>query len=232
MSQNISSLEKTTVFNLIILDESGSMEHLTPQTLSGCNETINVIKSAAKENKDKLKSFVSIYAFQSGSNYDSRYLIKNANPENVRHITSNDYHPCGCTPLLDAVGSTLAELKAISETHENSTGIVTIITDGYENSSRNYTWQSVSRIISQLKEKGWTINLIGANIDVEKMGEQFNIDNRMSFKADKEDTKRMFGVLNKSVSYSMDQFADEDTSLSMEERISTRKKYSKGFFRR
>ena len=38
-------MEKTTVFNLIILDESGSMSDCTRATISGCNETINVAKN-------------------------------------------------------------------------------------------------------------------------------------------------------------------------------------------
>ena len=34
------------IYNLIILDESGSMDCVTRQTIAGCNETINTIKSA------------------------------------------------------------------------------------------------------------------------------------------------------------------------------------------
>ena len=55
---------KTTVFNLIILDESGSMEQMTNQTISGCNETLNIIRSNAKTHAETMNSFVSIYAFQ------------------------------------------------------------------------------------------------------------------------------------------------------------------------
>ena len=49
---------KTTVFNLIILDESGSMEQMTNQTISGCNETLNIIRSNAKTHAETMNSFV------------------------------------------------------------------------------------------------------------------------------------------------------------------------------
>ena len=37
---------KTRIFNLIILDESGSMSCVKRQTIDGCNETINTIITA------------------------------------------------------------------------------------------------------------------------------------------------------------------------------------------
>ena len=224
---------KTTVFNLIILDESGSMSHLTDQTISGCNETINVAKLNAEKNSDAIHSIVSIYAFQDGGPVSSRYILKNEPADKVRHITSEDYRPWGSTPLLDAVGSTLTELKTVSATHEDATGIITIITDGMENSSSSYTWQDVARLISQFKEMGWTINLIGANIDVDEMGKRMNIDNRMAFKASREGTKAMWDEFAEVHSNAMAGYASESRSVdSKEERILLRQLRSKNFFRR
>lgn len=226
------STAKTTVFNLIILDESGSMGSVCKQTISGCNETLATVRAAAAANSDKLHSLVSIYAFQSGAGMPSRYLVKNANPNEVKNITSKDYIPLGCTPLLDAVGSTMSELMTVAATHEDATAIVTTITDGYENSSRQYNWQQVARIISQAKELGWTINLIGANIDVEAMASKINIDNRMAFTADEKDVDRMFNDLNSATINHCSTYCYEDTSLCMEERIKMRKSASKDFFKK
>ena len=55
---------KTTVFNLIILDESGSMGSCVNSTISGCNETINVAKQLQANNPDTQRVLMSIYAFQ------------------------------------------------------------------------------------------------------------------------------------------------------------------------
>ena len=90
----------STVYNLIILDESGSMSVVSGQTISGCNETLNGIRSSAAEDKEQLQ-FVSIYCFDSTN---SRYIIENTPIEKVKDMTSNDYSPNACTPLYDAIG--------------------------------------------------------------------------------------------------------------------------------
>ncbi|MDE5850024.1 MAG: hypothetical protein K2H38_07770 [Muribaculaceae bacterium] len=224
---------KTTVFNLIVLDESGSMSHLTEQTISGCNETINVAKSQAEKNADVFRSLMSVYAFQDGGPVKSRYIMKNEDALKARHISSDDYRPWGNTPLLDAVGSTLTELKTVAATHEDATGVITIITDGMENSSTHYTWQDVAKLISQFKEMGWTVNLIGANIDVDEMAKRMNIDNRMAFKATKAGSSAMWGAFSASTSANMDCYAEESRCIEdLDERIASRKSRSKNFFHR
>ena len=167
---------KTTVFNLIILDESGSMLPLRESTVSGCNEVLNVTRNAQKEAGDKRTNLVSIFCFQSDGNVPSRYIAKNEPAELVNDLTPDDYQPYGGTPLLDAVGSTLTDLKAAADKCEDATGIVTIITDGYENSSTHYSLQKVAKMISSLKELGWTFNFIGANIDVDKVSQSLNME--------------------------------------------------------
>ena len=224
---------KTTVFNLIILDESGSMSHLTEQTISGCNETINVAKSQAEKNADVFRSLMSVFAFQDGGRVKSRYIMKNEDALKARHISNEDYRPWGNTPLLDAVGSTLTELKTVAATHEDATGVITIITDGMENSSTHYSWQQVASLISQFKETGWTVNLIGANIDVDEMGRRMNIDNRMAFHASKAGSTAMWHAFSESTDANMDCYAEESRSMKdVEQRIASRKSRSMSFFKR
>lgn len=222
---------KTTVFNLIVLDESGSMSHLTEQTISGCNETINVAKSQAEKNADVFRSLMSVYAFQDGGPVKSRYIMKNDNAVTARHITGEDYRPWGNTPLLDAVGDTLTELKTVVATHEDATGVITIITDGMENSSTRYSWKEVANLISQFKEMGWTINLIGANIDVDEMAKRMNIDNRMAFQASKAGSARMWEEFNERTSANMACYANESRMIDdVDERVLSRKKRAGKFF--
>lgn len=183
---------KSQIYNLIILDESGSMGCITRQTISGCNETIDTIRVAQKDFEETQEHFVSIFAFQSGGNQPSRYLIKNAPIAEVENITSEQYSPCGCTPLYDAVGATLTDLKATTKDHPMAIGSVTIITDGMENSSHHYTLSKVAMMIEALKEMGWSFNFIGANIDVNAVANSLKIDNVMEFKQDDEGTAEMF----------------------------------------
>lgn len=226
---------KSTIFNLIILDESGSMGHLQNQTISGCNETLNTIRSSAEAHADSIRNLISIYAFQNGGPVNSRYLVKNVDPKEVKDITKEDYKPWGNTPLLDAVGSTLTELKMIASTHEESSGIVTIMTDGYENSSTRYTWQQVAQLISQLREMGWTINLIGANIDVEAMASNLNIakENSMAYTQSEEGTRAMWGSFRNAMSAHIDEEAAiQKEFIHPDARRERRKSSSKSFFRR
>ena len=56
----------TQVYNLIILDESGSMNSIEKQTVSGFNETIQTI-SAAQRKHEEQRHFVSLIIFNSDS---------------------------------------------------------------------------------------------------------------------------------------------------------------------
>lgn len=212
---------KTTIYNLIILDESGSMSSLTKQTIEGCNETINTIKTAVNQYADSQQHFVSIYAFQSEGNRPSRYIIKNIDAKEVKHITKDDYEPWGATPLDDAVGSTLTDLKATTAGRQNTIGSVTIITDGMENSSRQYSGAQVAKMIQELKELGWNFNFIGANIDVEAVAARMNIDNTLAFSANIQGTREMFRRERSSRMryYDAIRASDDDPNANFEERM-------------
>lgn len=223
---------KTTSFNLIILDESGSMDSSRLATINGCNEVLNTIRSLQKEHADTQRYLASVYTFQSGSSVPSRYIVKNYPIADVKDITEEQYEPCGCTPMLDAIGQTLTDLKAIADTHEDAVATVTIITDGYENSSTQYTWQEVNRMISRLKELGWTFNFIGANIDVDMISSQMHIDNKMVFTSDEKGTREMFQEYNAN----MDAFESErmnvESNMCPSERKAYRKSRNSSFFKK
>lgn len=48
MEQNETKMTKTQVFNVIILDKSGSMENIRQSAIDGFNETLNGIKRRRK----------------------------------------------------------------------------------------------------------------------------------------------------------------------------------------
>ena len=193
---------KTAIYNLIILDESGSMDCVKRQTISGCNETINTICSAQEKYAETQEHYVSIYVFQENNQVPSRYLIKNQPIAKVAHIHEELYKPWGFTPLYDAVGETLADLKAVVKDREMAIGCVTIITDGMENASKHYTGEKVAKMIDALKEMGWSFNFIGANIDVKGTAASLNIDNALEFQQDEAGTQAMFASeLNSRMAY-------------------------------
>lgn len=225
-------MEKHVRFNLIILDESGSMSDCLRATIDGCNETLDVVRNFQKENADTIDSFVSIYAFHGWWEHGSRYIYKNVLASEVPDITSEDYRPSGSTPLLDSIGRTLTDLESVAKTHHLPSAVVTIITDGLENASRTYTYESVATIIDRLKELGWTFNFIGANIDEIAESRKLHIDNHMSFRSDEGGTRHMFNRLRNITNrdaIGLDKFIREEANMSEAEIIARRKERARNY---
>lgn len=173
-------IEKT-IHNLIILDESGSMESLRLQALSGANETILTIRNAQQSMPD-LKQRLTFVTFDSrGDGKDVRTIIDDLPIEKVRNLTEKDYTPTGCTPLYDAMGISLSALQPKVKANEHV--LVTIITDGYENASHEYSGKAIKSIVGLLREKGWKFVYIGANQDAVEVATELNIDRAMNYEA-------------------------------------------------
>ncbi len=185
--QEAQSAPASETYNLIILDESGSMSSVRDETVSGCNETLNSIRIMAKKQPD-IKQYVSIFCFDTTN---SRYIFRNVPVEETRDLTTDDYTPCSCTPLYDAVGYTVTQLRSLIA-DSRSVAVVTIITDGYENASRRWNYSSVVELIAGLKKKGWVFTFIGANIDVEQTARGLGIDSFVEFEQTNEGMSGMF----------------------------------------
>ena len=71
--------------------------------------------------------------------------------------------------------------------------LVTIITDGEENSSEEWSLKMIRTMIEKLKKQNWTFTLIGTdNLDVESMAHSFAIDEHLEFQQSEVGTKAMF----------------------------------------
>lgn len=180
------SEETKRVHNLIILDESGSMQSIYHPALTGVNETLQTIREAQKEHEDQTH-FVSLIAFDTG-HYNQIYC--NTPAEKILDITQEQYRPSGCTPLYDAMGRSINELRP--NVIKGDVVLVTVITDGYENASREYNGNAVKSLVEAMKQEGWVFTYIGANQDVEAVASAISIDNRLAFYADDVSTGAMF----------------------------------------
>lgn len=181
------------VFNMIIVDESGSMCVIERQALAGMNETIDTVKKMQKMHKD-MEQRISLLTFDSGH---KTFKYDNVKAESVHRLGSKDYNPCGGTPLYDAIGTAISKLNA--QTTERDNVLVTIITDGEENCSQEYNLKMVKTLIDKMKKQGWTFTLIGTdNLDVEGMAGKMCIDNHLAFTQDDRGTREMFARENKA----------------------------------
>jgi uncharacterized protein YegL len=181
-------MEIKNIINLIILDASGSMESIYNQALSGVNETIQSIRMGQKDNPE-FKQILTLASFNSGRNYlNVKYSYSPI--DSVKELTHEDYTACGCTALYDAMGEMISELKRKITLEDRV--LVTVITDGYENSSTHWTGPQIKSLVEELRHEGWTFTYIGANQDVEAVAGSMGIRNTLSFDTTDEGTKEMF----------------------------------------
>lgn len=182
------------VYNLIILDESGSMDSIKKTTISGFNELVQTIKGIEKKFPEQ-QHFISFITFN-GLGIKT-HLDKQA-VSTLKMIDGKSYQPDSMTPLYDAIGLSVLKLRVDVAGQENTNVLVTILTDGMENASKEFSGQQVKTIIEEQKARGWTFTYIGANHDVEKVAANLSITNTMQFEANDEDVNRMFAKESES----------------------------------
>lgn len=174
------------VHNLIIVDESGSMSSLYNAALTGMNETLQTIRQAAAEYPQQEQE-VTLVTFDTG-HYNE--IFKSEPAAKTRNLTQSDYRPSGGTPLYDAMGKALTSLEP--NVKEKEAVLVTIITDGYENASCEYSLADIRALVERLDQAGWIFSYIGANQDSAAVGNSMGIEATLDFMANEEDMAYMW----------------------------------------
>ena len=136
------------VYNVIILDESGSMSAIYDQALTGINEVLGGIRKNQEDHPDQ-QHYVSIVTFEGNGIAGIKTRRDRVAINKVEDFSKQDYRPGGCTPLYDAMGVTLNGLAA--KIHEDDRVMATIITDGYENASEEYSGKTVKTLVAGLR---------------------------------------------------------------------------------
>lgn len=207
---------KETIINLIILDKSGSMDCIRKAVVTGFNETLNGIRAAQTKFSESQEHFVSLMVF---CDCDKHFIYENEPIANVSNLEYDDYQPCCCTPLYDAMGLSLSRLSHQVEKIINCTVVATIITDGLENASREFSGKQIKNLVETLTAKGWTFAYMGTNHDVGSVADELSIMNVHEFEDTEtgmsdsfafEAQKRMDFFSERDVRFSMNKFMTED----------------------
>lgn len=183
------------IYNLIILDESGSMSYIAEQALSGANETLQTIRAAQQENPDD-NQMISFVTFDTGHRPSVRTVIDCEPIGKVADLRPDQYEPCGGTPLYDAMGFSITALEELVK--EGDHVLVTVITDGFENSSSHYSAEMIKELVESLSTQGWVFTYIGANQDSEQTAAGLGIRSTMDFKVTIEGSAMMFDKMRSS----------------------------------
>ena len=141
----------------IVLDRSGSMQSVKSDTEGGLKAFLIAQSDAPGE------TTVSLYHF------DDKYSAVYEN-KHLDDIPDYTLDPRGGTALLDAVGRTISavgvQLAAKAEGDRPAEVIVVILTDGEENSSREFSLSAVKKMITEQQDAyGWKFVFLGADQD-------------------------------------------------------------------
>ena len=160
--------KKTTIVNFV-LDETGSMDVCRDATISGFNEYISELR---KEKKGGPVRFT-LTQFNSSK---VETVLDHVLLKSVPELNHDTYQPAAMTPLYDAIAQTIRTTEKREKKYKRKPAVLCIImTDGYENASKEYTQETVFKLVKEKEDDGWTFAYLGANQDSWAVGQSIGI---------------------------------------------------------
>lgn len=179
-----------------VIDRSGSMQDVRSDAIGGFNSFIEEQKKVPGE------ATLTVVLF----NDDYEFLHRGVALESVK-LDEENYVPSSNTALLDAIGRTIDDVgNRLSNTPESDRPgkvILTILTDGLENASTEYTRDRINEMIKHQREKySWEFVFLAANQDAFAEGASMGIpsDTTMAFAATPEGTEGAWSDTSRTVS--------------------------------
>jgi len=140
----------------ILLDRTGSMAPIWDEAVSSVNA---YVKELGKDGAPDRVTLAVFDAFDSGMQFD--VLRDRVKIDEWKPVGAEEVLPRGMTPLLDA----LVRLIAMAEEAGNPKTAIVVMTDGYENASREVSWKAAKAAIDRAVARKWQVNFLGANFD-------------------------------------------------------------------
>jgi len=173
------------------------MGGLEKDTIGGYNSMI------AKQKDEEGEALISTVLFDN----ETEVLHDRVPLSKIEPITEKEYFVRGSTALLDAIGGAIHHIgnvhKYAREEDVPEKTLFIITTDGMENSSREYSYDKVKKMVERQKEKyGWEFIFLGANIDAVSVANQFGVDKSRAvrYECDGAGTALNYKVMSKMVS--------------------------------
>ena len=180
---------------IFVLDRSGSMAGLEKETIGGFNSLVK--KQCELPGKTDVTAVL----------FDDEYDVLWEGIEAEKAVlTEKEYYVRGMTALLDAVGKTILSVsQRLANTAEDERPkkvLFVITTDGYENASREFTYNKVKEMIKHQQEQNqWEFLFIGANIDAAKEAGHIGVSEKdaIQFEASTAGVQKMYASVHENL---------------------------------
>lgn len=148
VSQGRNEMSKT-VDLVYILDRSGSMVGLMNDAVGGFNTYVEGQKQVLGE------AYLTLVAFD----HEYKVIYDRVPLAQVKELSASDVQPRGTTALLDTIGTTIGKFQ------EDWNVAFTIMTDGYENASTEFSKEAIKTLVESRTTGGWQFSFVGAGVD-------------------------------------------------------------------
>lgn len=205
-----------------VLDETSSMMVRKEATISGFNEWMMEM--------EKFTGTVEFTMVKFNTNkHELAYKQAGLGAYEIR-LDSANYRPAAATPLYDAIGKAIRETEdVLSERKDSPSVTFVILTDGEENSSQEWTIDTIKQLIKEKEESGWTFTYLGVSQDSWQGGFDLGIssgnimnlsgsvlDTQIAFAAHAQSTTRHLDSGGKQTSEYYAGQTDQDSNLIVE----------------
>jgi len=188
----IMKMDKNLTHITVVLDRSGSMQSCKDDAEGGLNSFVEQQKQESGRCTFTMVEF------------DDQYDVLH-NHVDIQTVGRYTLVPRGMTALLDAVGKAIQttgdRIENLSEDSTPGKVIFVIVTDGCENSSKEYTRNQIKSLIKKkTDEYDWQFTFIGANQDAFAEAGSMGVRRGTTLNYNVANTQCVFTALSSNVS--------------------------------
>jgi len=191
-------MKKKSAHITLVLDRSGSMNSIRDDIIGGVNSFLDRQRALPEV------STITLVQFDTEDPFEVVYSFIPVTK--APNLDVHTYGPRGGTPLLDATGRTIVNLEKWLESQKEKDRpgklVVVVVTDGQENSSREFSLERVKQLIVEKQEKaGWQFVYLSADLDAvdDAIQSGFMRDSVMAYDKSRKGTADMFDSLSENV---------------------------------
>lgn len=155
------------------IDESGSVRSIVVPLVKAYNNNVTSIRDAVLA--EGQEATMTVLAF-GDTNLKHRVLYVGQQVQTIVPLKVSDLNPTGMTPLFDSLYRAIKKLEELDDNNENTTFVITVVTDGDENASKD---PGVSTTLSLMKKKiatdRWTFTFLVPNQYVRNFSIKYGI---------------------------------------------------------